>query len=63
MLLYSIVANTLQYSYITHTDYTQYIHTFNHDQARPQAVCNICLVIVFVKGVKFAHALYLQCTQ
>ena len=30
---------------ITHTDYTQYINTCNHSQARPHDACSICLVL------------------
>ena len=41
ILLYSIF-----YSIVTtHTDYTEYTNTCNHDQAHPHEACSICLVI------------------
>ena len=32
--------------YITHTDYTQYINTCNHNEACPYNACSICLVTI-----------------
>ena len=43
-ITYSVVTVALQYSYITHTDYTKYINAFNHNHN----ACSICLMIVIM---------------
>ena len=40
----TLFISSYRYYAITHTDYTQYINTCNHDQACPHDACSICLV-------------------